>query len=310
MVCAYRYCLLASKADCDTLARNMANPPILRTAILIAGPTASGKSDLALKLARERGGVIINADAMQVYRELRILTARPDESQLMQAPHSLYGHISGRQAFSVAQWQREAVEPIEQAWQNQAVPIFVGGTGLYFKALEEGLADMPEIPVEVRERWRNFAGDIHNELALRDPGGAKRFNRNDRQRISRALEVIDATGQSIQSWQELAKSTAVLKNATIERHLVSLPREDLYARAEARFDRMMQEGALAEVQAIRDYNDDLPMMKAIGVPELRAYLKGETPLDAAIANAKTATRNYIKRQLTWWRGQGGHWAGA
>ncbi len=285
----------------------MTNPSTRRAAILIAGATASGKSNLAIKLARERGGVIINADAMQVYRELRILTARPDENQLMQAPHCLFGHVSGRFAYSVAQWLGESIKAIEGAWQDQAMPIIVGGTGLYFKALEEGLAEMPEIPPEVREKWRTFTGDIHNELALRDPAGAKRFNRNDRQRIARALEVIEATGQSIHRWQEMAKSTAVLKDVAIVRQLVSVPREELYARAEARFDRMMREGALAEVQAVRDFNDDLPMMKAIGMPELRAYLKGETPLDAAIANAKTATRNYIKRQLTWWRGQGAHW---
>lgn len=287
----------------------MANPPTRCSAILIAGPTASGKSELALKLARERNGVIVNADAMQVYRELRILTARPDDNQVMQVPHSVYGHISGRTSYSVAQWLKDARGAIESAWRDSALPIVVGGTGLYFKALEEGLAEIPEVPSEVREKWRNFTGDIHNELALRDPAGAKRFNRNDRQRIARALEVIEATGQPIQAWQERAKSAAVLKDTIIERHLVSIPREDLYARAEARFDRMMREGGLAEVQAVRDYDEDLPMMKAIGVPELRAYLKGETPLDAAISNAKTATRNYIKRQLTWWRGQGAYWTG-
>jgi tRNA dimethylallyltransferase len=285
----------------------MANPREQHSAILIAGPTASGKSALALRLARERGGVVINADAMQVYRELRILTARPTEEELMQAPHSLYGHVSGRHAYSVAQWLKDATVSIEQAWNAGAMPILVGGTGMYFKALEEGLAETPEIPPDVREKWRAFDGDIHNELALRDPHGAKRFNRNDRQRIARALEVIEATGQPLHVWQEQAKSQALLRDCRIERVLVDVPREELYGRAEARFDQMMRDGALAEVQAVREWNDELPMMKAIGVPELRGYLQGSLPIDTAIADAKTATRNYIKRQLTWWRGQGVHW---
>jgi tRNA dimethylallyltransferase len=278
-----------------------------KRAVLIAGPTASGKSALALRLAREKGGMIINADAMQVYRELRILSARPGDEELMQAPHSLYGHVSGRTSYSVAQWLKDATAAIAEARAQSLLPIVVGGTGLYFKSLEEGLADVPDIPDDIREKWRSFKQDLYNELALRDPRGAKLYNMNDRQRIARALEVIDATGKPIQHWQEQAKSNAALRGASVERHLVDVPREALYVEAEARFDRMMRDGALAEVQSIRDYPNELPIMKAIGVPELLTYLRGQAPLDRAIADAKTATRNYIKRQFTWWRGQGTSW---
>jgi tRNA dimethylallyltransferase len=285
----------------------MAIPPASRNVILIAGPTASGKSALALNLARERSGIIINADAMQVYRELRILTARPSDDEMMQAPHGLYGHASGRGSYSVAQWLGDATSAIEAAWDQELLPILVGGTGLYFKALEEGLANVPDIAPDIREKWRGFTGNLHNELALRDPRSAKLYNRNDRQRLARALEVIEATGKPLQYWQEQATASAFLREAQVERHLVDAPREELYQRAEARFDRMMREGALAEVQAIRDYPEVLPVMKAIGVPELIGYLRGQLPLDQAIADAKTATRNYIKRQFTWWRGQGVTW---
>lgn len=275
-----------------------------RPALLIAGPTASGKSALALKLARERDGVIINADALQVYRELRILSARPTDEELHEAPHRLYGHVSGLDSYSVAHWLADARREIEAAWTAGKLPIIVGGTGLYFMALERGLAEVPPISPDIREKWRSFEGDLHGELLRRDRAGAKALKPNDRQRLSRALEVIEGTGYPLSHWQAAAQAQAFLRDAAVERHLVDVPREELYNRAEHRFDQMMAAGALEEVRPLIKYGSVLPMMRAIGVPELTRHLRGEIPLQEAVVLAKTATRHYIKRQLTWWRGQG------
>lgn len=275
--------------------------------LLIAGPTASGKSALALRLARERGGVIINADALQVYAGLRILSARPTAAEEALAPHRLYGHVSGRADYSVARWLADATGEIATAWAEGRLPIVTGGTGLYFKALEQGLAAVPPIADDIRARWRHFAGDMHAELQARDPVMAARLNPADRQRIVRALEVIDATGRSLIDWQRDGQSAAPLAAASVERVFLDVPREELHARAGRRFDQMMAEGALDEVRPLLGFDPALPMMKAIGVAELAAYLEGRLSLDAAIANAKTATRQYIKRQLTWWRGQMTSW---
>ena len=283
------------------------NQKNFKSALLIAGPTASGKSALALKLARERGGVIINADALQVYRELRILSARPGEAELHEAPHRLYGHVSGRGAYSVATWLADAKREIAAAWAAQQLPIITGGTGLYFMALEQGLAEVPPIAEEIRDKWRSFEGDLHAELMRRDPHGAIRLQPNDRQRLSRALEVFEGTGKPLSHWQEQAQSQAFLNGVDVERHLVDVPREELYARAETRFDQMIAAGALEEVRPLIKYGNVLPMMKAIGVPELTRHLRGEISLDEAVALAKTATRQYIKRQFTWWRGRAAHW---
>ena len=281
-----------------------------QSALLIAGPTASGKSALALKLARERGGVIINADALQVYRELRILSARPSDAELREAPHRLYGHVSGLDNYSVASWLADAKREIEAAWAGGILPIITGGTGLYFRALEQGLAEVPPIAPEIRDKWRSFEGDLHAELMRRDPHGAIRLQPNDRQRLSRALEVLDGTGKPLSHWQEQAQSQAFLNGVDIERHLADVPREELYARAERRFDQMMAAGALEEVRPLIKYGNVLPMMKAIGVPELTRHLCGEISLEEAVTLAKTATRQYIKRQFTWWRGHGAlaNWA--
>jgi tRNA dimethylallyltransferase len=281
----------------------MANSPT-RRALLIAGPTASGKSALALRLARERGGVIVNADAMQVYRELRILSARPPPEEEAAVPHRLYGHVSGRENYSVARWLVDARREIELAWGQGMLPVVTGGTGLYFRALERGLAGIPPIDADVREKWRAFAGDVHEALARLDPKAAARLEPNDRQRIIRALEVIEATGHPLSHWQAVARQGAALTEADVERIFIDVPRAELYARAEARFDAMIAARALEEVRPLLDYDPALPVMKAIGVPELAAHLRGETTLDEAVTAAKTATRHYIKRQLTWWRGQG------
>ena len=279
-----------------------------KSALLIAGPTASGKSALALKLARERGGVIINADSMQVYRELRILSARPTPEEEAQAPHRLYGHVNGADDYSVGRWLADAKLEMQACWAIGKLPIVVGGTGLYFMALSGGLAELPPIAPEVRERWRNFKGNHHVELQKRDPVGAAKLNPADRQRIIRALEVFESSGKPLAMWQAEAQSQAFLNQINVERLFVDVPREDLYVRAERRFDVMMAQGALDEVRALPALPPDQPIMKAIGVPELLAHLRGDIALEDAIIQAKTATRQYIKRQLTWWRGQMKDWA--
>ena len=282
----------------------MSNQP-QKSVALIAGPTACGKSALALRLARERDGMIINADSMQVYRELRILSARPTLEEEAQAPHRLYGHVSGGEDYSVARWLLDATREIGVCWAAEKLPIICGGTGLYFMALEQGLSDVPPIPAMVREKWRGFGGDAHAELAQRDAIMAERLKPKDRQRIIRALEVIEATGRSLSEWQGRGQEGTFLNDIKVERHFVDVPREELYVRAEHRFDLMMERGALDEVRGLPNLPLEQPMMKAIGVPELRACLRGEISLDEAIAKAKTATRHYIKRQMTWWRGREG-----
>ncbi len=222
----------------------------LKSAVLIAGPTASGKSALAIKLARERDGVIINADSMQVYRELRIVSARPSAEEEGQAPHRMYGHVAGAEDYSAGRWLREAKLEIEACWAIGKVPIIVGGTGLYFMALQGGLAEIPPIPEVIREEWRKFSGDLHLALQRVDPLGAAKLNPADRQRLLRALEVFEATGQTLSQWQAQAQDNGFLNQINVERLFVDVPREELYARAERRFDAMMEQGALEEVAAL------------------------------------------------------------
>jgi tRNA dimethylallyltransferase len=278
-----------------------------KRALLIAGPTASGKSALALDLARARRGVIINADALQVYAPLRILSARPTPEEEALAPHRLYGHVAAEQPYSVAAWLSEARREMEEAWEQGLLPIVTGGTGLYFSALERGLAPVPGIPDEVRSRWRRFTGELHTELARRDPAMAARLPASDRQRVTRALEVVDATGRSLLDWQREGQEGAALEGVEVERIFMAVPRSDLHARAEQRFERMLAAGALEEARAMMHLDPSLPAMKAIGLPELIAHLKGELSLEEAVEKAKAATRQFIKRQHTWWRGQMKHW---
>lgn len=280
-----------------------------KRAVLIAGPTASGKSALAIALAHEKGGVIVNADAMQVYRELRILTARPSEEDEAQVPHRLYGHVSGASAYSVARWLADATAELEAVWRSGRVPVITGGTGLYFKALEQGLADIPLIPPDITQKWRDAKGDLHAELAKRDEGAAARLNPNDRQRIIRALEVFEGTGKPLDHWQRVAQGQAVLAGVAVERIFLNPDRKVLHARADERFARMVREGAVEEVKALLALGLDpnVPVMKAIGVKQLAAWLSGWRGLEDAIAAGQTATRQYIKRQLTWWRHQMPGW---
>lgn len=276
-------------------------------AILIAGPTASGKSALALDLAERYGGTVINTDSMQVYRELRVLTARPTPAEEARVPHALYGFVSGREAYSVGRYLEDAARAIAAAESQGRLPIFVGGTGLYFKALLEGLSPIPPIPDAIRSHWRAEAQRIgaaalHQVLSARDPEMGERLQPSDPQRIVRALEVLDATGRSLAEWQRVPGRGVLEETDTVR--LVLLPdRAELYRRCEERFDTMLQQGALEEVAALRElrFDPDLPVMTAHGVPHLMAALAGEIDLETAAARAKQDTRHYAKRQFTWIR---------
>lgn len=276
-------------------------------AILIAGPTASGKSALALRLAEERRGVVINADSMQVYRELRLLTARPAAEDEARAPHALYGHVPASDAFSAARYAREVAAFLPEARRRGLLPIIVGGTGLYFKALTEGLAPIPEIAPDIRAYWRGEAerqgpAALHEILATRDPEMAMRLRPTDPQRIVRALEVLESTGKSLSHWQS-SPGLPVLAEEACERLVIRPERDELRRRCDLRFDRMMQDGALDEVAGLKAMGLDpsLPAMQALGVRALSDHLDGTLSLDEAVERAKAETRQYAKRQETWLR---------
>jgi tRNA dimethylallyltransferase len=276
-------------------------------AVLIAGPTASGKSGAGLELAVRLGGTVINADSMQVYRELRLLTARPSEADEARVPHRLYGSVPAAQAYSVGRWLGDVGNAMAEAHGEGRLPILVGGTGLYFKVLTEGLAPVPEIPAEIRSYWRERSDELGRdallaELVARDPASAARLGAADPQRIVRALEVIDATGVSLSEWQ--GGNAAPLLGAEDALRLVVAPeREPLYAAIDARFDRMIEHGVLDETRALLALKLDpgLPAMRAHGVRELAAYLSGALSREEAVAKAKTESRRYAKRQMTWLR---------
>lgn len=275
--------------------------------ILIAGPTASGKSAFALALAEKVGGTIINADAMQVYRELRVLTARPSDADTRRAPHLLYGHVAAADAYSAARYASEARRAIDDVIETGRVPIIVGGTGLYFKALTEGLSPIPQIPDEIRARWRQAAGEegaaaLHAVLAERDPEMAARLRPTDPQRIVRALEVLEATGRSLARWQEIPGEPAITIGEG-RAFVVAPSREEMRRRIDARFDAMLAEGALDEVRALvgLGLDPDLPAMRALGVKPLAELLAGRMAKEEAAEAAKAETRQYAKRQVTWLR---------
>ena len=281
------------------------------TPILIAGPTASGKSALAMRLAKHVDGCIINADSMQVYGVLRALTARPDAEEEAQAPHRLYGHIDPSADYSVGQWQSEALQAMETAQQAGQRPIVVGGTGLYFKSLTEGLTDIPDIDPQLRSFWRarlaaEGAAALHAELATVDEDLAARLEKNDGQRISRGLEVFHATGTPLSHWQAVKPVPPV---SAAHKILLMPARDWLYARCDARFEQMMTQSALDEVRALREMQlaADRPVMKALGVAEIMAFLDEAHDRDTAIAMAQQATRRYAKRQMTWFRNQMTQW---
>lgn len=286
-------------------------PMAERSVIVVAGPTASGKSGFAMGLAERFDGTIINADSMQVYRDLRILTARPSQADEGRIPHLLFGDRDATQAGSAADWAGAAHAALQSVIDAGRRPILVGGTGLYLKALMEGLAPIPEVPREFRGRAqarRREIGDVafHNELATRDPEVAARLHPGDSQRVLRAWEVVEATGRPLSDWQN---EPVITPDKSFRVIVIDPPREELYRNCDSRFLDMIDAGAIDEVKTLaaraeaEGLDPALPIFKAIGYPSLSAHLRGEMPLDAAIVAAQQQTRNYAKRQTTWLRHQ-------
>lgn len=278
-------------------------------ALLIAGPTASGKSALALELAQASGGMIINADSMQVYQDLRVITARPTAQEEARVPHRLYGHVDAAVNFSAGAWVADAGKVLAEARAQDRLPIFAGGSGLYFKALTRGLSAVPPIPLEarksVRERLqRDGVEALHAQLKERDPASAERLKPRDRTRVARAFEVMEATGRSLTDWHRDGLPP-LLPPGQFAGVFLAPDRDELYARIDARFDAMLDDGALEEVAALASRKLDtlLPAMKAHGVPALIRHLAGELTLEQAAAIGRADTRHYAKRQFTWFRHQ-------
>ncbi len=283
----------------------------MKNAILIAGPTASGKSALAVDIAERTGGVIVNTDSMQGYSILNVLTARPGEAELARAPHHLYGHVHPSVAYSTGAWLNDVNGLIDDGVLADRPVIFVGGTGLYFRALTEGISDMPAIPPTIRDRWRHELREqgsarLHQILLGQDPAAAMTLKPGDGQRIVRALEVLDASGRSILDWQA-GRGQPLIERTSVHFFVIEPDRAELVGRIERRFDAMIGQGALEEVVELSALRLDpaLPAMKAIGVRELQASIAGEMQLPEAIERAKIATRQYSKRQSTWFRNQFG-----
>lgn len=277
--------------------------------VIVAGPTCSGKSALALDIAERFDGTVINADSMQVYRDLRILTARPDAETEARAPHRLYGVLSARERCSAGRWRALALAEIDAAREAGRLPVVCGGTGFYLMALTDGLSPIPEIGEQVRrEIHQRFAGStpeaMHCALAAADPETAARLPAGDRQRILRALEVYEATGRRLSFWQEEPK---IPPPGGYRFHVITLlpPRDVLYAACDRRFEAMITAGVLDEVRQLAELNLDpaLPAMRALGVPALLRHIAGQNDREAAVAAAQQATRNYAKRQITWIRHQ-------
>lgn len=279
--------------------------------IVIGGPTASGKSGLAVAIAERLDGVVINGDAIQVYRDLRVLTARPSEADEQSAPHRLYGILDAAETCSAGRWQALALSEIEAATTAGKRAVVVGGTGLYLRALTEGIAPIPDISADVRTAARARHAEIggaefHAELGARDPVMAARLEPADGQRLMRAWEVIEATGRSLAQWQEEPVEIPELDFTMI---VLTPPREDIYAACDTRLDAMVAGGALDEVSALmkraesEKLDPGLPVLKAVGYAELAAHLAGRTTLEVAVAEAQQQTRRYAKRQMTWFRHQ-------
>ena len=278
-------------------------------AILIAGPTASGKSALALHMAKKTGGFIVNTDSMQVYDVLDLLSARPQSDELREAEHFLYGHVAPSVSYSTGKWFADVEALLSRADLRTRTPIFVGGTGLYFRALLGGLSQMPEVPADVREHWRNRMSEegaeaLHSALTELDPEIAATLRPTDSQRIVRALEVFEGTGKSLLHWQKNT-GTALVDDASATKIVLLPDRKWLGERIAQRFNLMWDHGALDEVRVLNALHLDpaLPAMKAIGVREISAFFSGEMTREDAIERSIIATRQYAKRQSTWFRNQ-------
>jgi len=279
--------------------------------VLIAGPTASGKSAAALALAEALNGIVINADSMQVYREVRILSARPSQADEKRAPHLLYGHAGAAERYSVGRYQIEAAAALAEARAQQRLPIFTGGTGLYFAALTEGLADIPAIPADLRAKARERlhalgVSGLHAELAARDPQTASQLRPSDPQRVLRAWEVLEATGRPLSDWQSRA-GTPVLEGLKLACFVLDVPRYELRVRIAERFRQMMAAGARAEAARLADLDPTLPAGKILGLRELLALEAGTMSEADAVTAAVTATRQFAKRQVTWFRHRMADW---
>ena len=272
-------------------------------AVLIAGPTASGKSAAALALAERIGGIVVNADSMQVYREAPILTAQPSQDDMARVPHLLYGHVSAREVYSVGRWREDAIVALQKL--DGRVAIFVGGTGMYFSALTDGLADIPPTPPEIREAARALLDDIgvealHARLTDRDPLTAARLRPSDPQRVLRAYEVFESTGRPLAEWQE-TPAEPVLKAARLAAFVLDPPRDVRRARIAQRFETMLDAGALDEARALEGLDPGLPAAKLLGLRPLQALARGTLTRGEALDGAITATRQFAKRQMTWFR---------
>lgn len=280
---------------------------------VICGPTASGKSALALELARQLGGVIINADSMQVYDALHVLTAQPDKQEQKQAPHRLYAVLGPAEKCTAGHWRALAVAEIERARAEGKTPIIVGGTGFYIKVLTDGLSPIPDIPPEYRERAMQTQAELgnaafHAALARKDPAMAAKLGPNDTQRMMRAWEVLEFTGKSLAYWQSLPPEGPP-PGCEFEIRVVVPDREELYRRCDARFDAMLERGIIAETKkldmqiAAGLVPPDAPVTHALGFHPLQAFIHDKCTIEQAIAQAKLETRQYAKRQLTWFRNQ-------
>ena len=279
--------------------------------ILIAGPTASGKSAVALELARQTGGEIVNADAMQIYRDLRVLTARPSVADEAQAPHHLYGILDAAEHCSAGHWARLAAKTIDEIAGRGATVIITGGTGLYFKALEEGLSPVPDVPAPIRDRararWLELgAAAFRAEVIVRDPA-MERLPEGDTQRLLRAWEVFEETGKPLSYFQSLPRKPLI--DAPLARVVVEPQRETLYARCDTRAAKMLEEGGIDEVRVLlaRKLDPLLPAMKALGVAEIAALLRADVDRLGALEQLQQNTRRFAKRQLTWFRNQAADW---
>jgi tRNA dimethylallyltransferase len=277
------------------------NPPVA----LIAGPTASGKSALALALAERNDGVIVNADSAQIYRDLPILSAAPAAAERTRAEHRLYGALDGALPYSAADWAALAKREIAELHANGRLPILVGGTGLYLRTLLDGIAPIPTIEPHIREALRAASTeDNYARLQTLDPEGTAHLNPGDSTRVARALEVVVSTGKPLAAWQQQSQG-GIGEQIELKPLILLPPRDWLYARCDERFAQMIELDAIEEVKALlaRNLDQKLPVMRAIGVREIAAYLRGETSLKEAIRAGQQATRNYAKRQYTWFAHQ-------